>query len=110
MTDQPFAISVTDLAHLRETSQDHVLLDVREPWEAEICAIAGSAHVPLATLAGRVDDLPRDRPIVALCHHGARSARATAFLRSQGFAAAVNLEGGIDAWALQIDRTMARYD
>ncbi len=110
MSDLPFAITVTELARMRTDRESICILDVREPWEIEICAIAGSTSVPLGALAERVDRLPHDRPIIVLCHHGGRSARATAFLRSQGLALAVNLEGGIDAWALEVEPTMRRYD
>lgn len=58
---------------------------------------------------GALDRLDPDRPVVALCHHGMRSLRVAAFLRQNGFAQAVSLAGGIDAWARQIDPAMARY-
>jgi len=103
-------MDVEALDALRRAGTPHRVLDVREPWEVEICAIDGALHVPLADLPGRLDELPADRPIVVLCHHGGRSARAVGFLRSKGFASAVNLGGGIDAWALRVDRAMARYD
>ena len=54
-------------------------------------------------------ELPRDREIVLMCKSGARSARATEFLMKQGFTSVFNLEGGIAAWASEIDREMTRY-
>ena len=110
MQEAAFSITVQDLARMRDDGEPVCILDIREPWEVAICAIPGSMHVPLAKLAQCVDDLPSDRPVVALCHHGARSARATTFLRSKGLALAVNLEGGIDAWAVRIDPTVRLYD
>ena len=85
------------------------LLDVREPWEAQIASLDGSRLLPLGELAGRLDELPRERPLVVYCHVGIRSAHAVAFLRAQGFTAASSLAGGIEAWSREIDPTMPRY-
>ncbi|NNG04144.1 MAG: sulfurtransferase [Inquilinus sp.] len=85
------------------------ILDVREPWELKICAVAGSLDIPMAQVPSRVDALPRDGMLVVMCHHGARSLRVTEWLRANGFDNAINLAGGIDAWAAQIDDTMTRY-
>jgi len=74
-----------------------------------VCLIAGSIEIAMAALPGALDRLDPDRPVVALCHHGVRSLRAAAWLRQQGFAQAVSLAGGIDAWARQVDPAMARY-
>jgi rhodanese-related sulfurtransferase len=63
----------------------------------------------MAFLPAAVDSLPDDRDLVVLCHHGVRSALAVRWLRDQGFDRAVNLEGGIDAWARRIAPDMRRY-
>lgn len=86
-----------------------VILDVRESWEIELSAIEGSIYIPLGLLPMRVGELPKDRPLVVLCHHGFRSAQATAWLRNQGFDTAMNLSGGIDAWARRIDPSLKVY-
>jgi rhodanese-related sulfurtransferase len=65
--------------------------------------------VPLAQLPATAATLPRDRMLVVLCHHGMRSAQATSWLRRQGFDKAVNLAGGIDAWAREIDPAVPTY-
>ena len=102
-------IDVETLDRLRRKSAGIHLLDVREPWEREICAIEPSIDIPLGLLPEQVDSLPAGGVLVVLCHHGMRSLRATLWLREQGYHAAVNLDGGIDAWADRIDRTMVRY-
>lgn len=102
-------IDVETLDALRQSGADITLLDVREPWEREICAIDESLAIPLGHLPDRLDGIPQGGVVVVLCHHGLRSLRAASFLNRQGFPAAVNLEGGIDAWADRIDRTMTRY-
>jgi rhodanese-related sulfurtransferase len=107
--DIPLQIGVEDLDGMRQAGTAMALLDVREPWEVEICRIEGSIDIPLGDLQERVGELPRDRPLVVMCHHGGRSAHATAWLRRNGFDNATNLEGGIDAWAREIDQTMKVY-
>jgi rhodanese-related sulfurtransferase len=102
-------IDVDALKQLRDAQADIQLVDIREDWERALCLIAGSIEIPMATLPGALDRLDPDRPVVALCHHGVRSLRAAAWLRQQGYAQAVSLAGGIDAWARTIDPAMARY-
>lgn len=86
-----------------------LVLDVREPWELAICRLADATSIPLGHLVARVGELPSDRPIVCMCHHGARSQQAAMFLARSGFADVYNLSGGIEAWADQVDPTMQRY-
>ena len=85
------------------------LLDVREPWEFEVCRIGGSRLVPLSQLPARLAELDPGRPTVVICHHGVRSLRAAAYLEHCGFGDVVNLSGGIDAWARTVDQGMAVY-
>ncbi|MDH6181535.1 molybdopterin/thiamine biosynthesis adenylyltransferase/rhodanese-related sulfurtransferase [Microbacteriaceae bacterium SG_E_30_P1] len=89
-------------------ADDSVLLDVREPWEAEIASIRGSVLIPLGELSTRFEELDRSRPVVVYCHHGVRSASARQFLVEQGYRA-THLAGGIDLWARRIDPEMERY-
>jgi rhodanese-related sulfurtransferase len=85
------------------------LLDVRTPEEWEICRLDGARLIPLQTLPAHTADLGKDTEIVVYCHTGKRSATAVAFLRREGFARAVNLVGGVAAWAAEIDPAMPRY-
>ncbi len=84
------------------------LLDVREPWEAEIATIPGSLLIPLGALPLALDRLDRSLPIVAYCHHGIRSEAARALLAEAGFDAN-HLAGGIDAWSTEVDENVPRY-
>jgi len=86
-----------------------VVVDVREPWEFERCRIAGSLPIPLAQLPTRRAELPADRDLVLVCHHGSRSQHAAMWLAQNGFANLHNLRGGVEAWALEVDPAMARY-
>lgn len=105
----PFDIDVQTLARLRGSGEALTVVDIREPWETDICLIEGSRRIPMRTLPERVTELPEEGLLVVVCHHGARSAQATAWLRSRGVEQAVNLQGGIEAWALSIEPDMARY-
>ena len=79
-----------------------LVLDVREPGEFDsvLGHIAGALLLPLGELGGKLDTLPRDRPVVAVCRSGARSARATQMLEQAGLRAA-NLAGGMLRWRAQ---------
>jgi rhodanese-related sulfurtransferase len=103
------AIDVEDLHRRRGAGEAIALLDIREAWEQALARFEDSIDLPLETLPQRAAELPRDRPLVVICHHGMRSARATQWLRANGFENAVNLEGGIDAWARRIDPAMRTY-
>jgi len=86
-----------------------VLLDVREPWEVEVCAIAGSRNLPMMQVPDALATLDRETPIVVVCHHGVRSLQVANFLVQSGFEKVINLSGGIDAWARDLDPGMATY-
>lgn len=86
-----------------------VLLDVREQWEYGVCHIAGSRLVPMGVIPAQVDELDPALETIVICHHGVRSARVGAFLESRGFRDVVNLEGGVAAWAEQVDPGMPTY-
>ncbi|MDB5392661.1 MAG: thiosulfate sulfurtransferase [Rhodospirillales bacterium] len=106
---EPFEIDSLTLKERLDGENPPAVLDVREPWELEIASIEGALSIPLGELTGRATELPRDRPLAVMCHHGGRSAQATAWLRNQGFDRATNVAGGIDAWARTIDPTLSRY-
>ena len=106
---RPDAISVRELADVRSAGKEYAVLDVREARELEICRLDGALHVPMAEIPAQTDNLPTDQLLVVICHHGARSQMVVDFLRNAGFDNAVNLDGGIDAWACDIDQSMRRY-
>ena len=109
MNDVPDAIDVQELHEWRRSGRELTLLDVREPWELEICQFPDALAIPLQTLPRRGAEIPTDRPVVVLCHHGMRSLQAVGWLRRNGVANAVNLTGGIDAWAREIEPKMGIY-
>lgn len=106
----PLEVSVTDARDLLADPQHRaVLLDVREPFELDIARVAAAQAIPMREIPQRLADIPRDRPVLVLCHHGGRSLRVTHFLRAQGYEKVSNVAGGIDAWAEQIDPSLRRY-
>jgi rhodanese-related sulfurtransferase len=102
-------ISVRELSELRTAGSRHCVLDVREADELVICRLEGSLHIPMSDIPARIAELPTGRPLVVICHHGVRSRGVVGFLRNAGFDNAVNLDGGIEAWACEIDQSMPRY-
>ena len=104
-------ISVAELQRLRALPQPPRLIDVREPDEWEIARIAGAELLPLSQWPAIVETQLADpeEPLLVLCHHGGRSARATEFLLRNGFSHVTNVAGGIDAWSCEIDPTVPRY-
>jgi adenylyltransferase/sulfurtransferase len=86
-----------------------LLLDVREPHEWEIARIDGARLLPLGQLPARLGEIDPHAAIVTYCHRGVRSMRALEILRGAGFGNVRSLDGGIDSWALEVDRTMDRY-
>lgn|SRR5512143_1054716 len=104
-----FTISPKELKARIDKGDQLVLLDVREQWEFDLAKVNGSTLIPLGTLPQSLSKLSRDSEIVAICHHGMRSADATNFLLQQGFPNVKNLVGGIDAWSAQVDGSVPRY-
>ncbi len=90
-------------------SNKPLLLDVREPWEYRLCHIDGSRHIPMRHIPEIIDQLPADEDIIVICHHGIRSRAVCHYLEQQGFSSTINLTGGVDAWARQVDTSMQTY-
>lgn len=86
-----------------------VLLDVREPFELQVASVEGALHVPMMQVPARLGDLPRDKPVLVMCHHGGRSQQVADWLLAQGYAGVQNVAGGIDAWADEVDASVPKY-
>lgn len=85
-----------------------LLLDVREPSEVAVASVGGAVHVPMRQVPARLGEIPRDRPVLVLCHHGGRSQVVADWLQAKGYRAA-NVAGGIDAWADEVDPSVPKY-
>jgi len=104
-------LSVVELARWRADAlrAAPLLVDVREPWEFAYCRIDDSISLPLGELTRRQSELPRDRQLVLICHHGRRSQHAAMLLAGAGFSQVHNLQGGMEAWAVEVEPAMRRY-
>ena len=102
-------ITVEQLAALQPEWEKVVLLDVRDPWEVEICRLPGSVNIPMNDIAQRAQELDQEARTVVICHFGMRSLEVSAYLEASGFKDISNLEGGLDAWAERVDEDMPRY-
>jgi rhodanese-related sulfurtransferase len=108
----PVEIDVRSVKQMLDGREKFVFLDCREPSEVATAKIAGTTHIPMREIPARLAEISasKDERIVVHCHHGGRSLRVTHFLRQQGFEQAQNLTGGIDAWSLEIDSGVPRYE
>lgn len=101
-------ISAVDTAFLLK-STNAAILDVREENELSICRMEGALHIPMAEVPDRYAELPKDVPLIVFCHHGMRSLKVVEYLKARGLENAINLTGGIHAWANEVDAEMPRY-
>ncbi len=97
------------LARLMEENPDIFILDVREPFELDICRIKGSHEIPLGQLQARFSEVPQDRKVVVHCKSGARSAQAVEILKNNGYTNVKNLAGGILQWIDDVDQSLSKY-
>lgn len=95
--------------YLDRTEEPPLLLDVREPWEYQVCHLPNSQLVPMRHIPTALDQLEPGRETVVICHHGIRSAAVARFLEQAGFTNVINLDGGVAAWAREVDRGMPTY-
>lgn len=103
------SITVTELKALKDQGADFQLIDVRETYEHDICAIDGEL-IPIGEIPANVDRISRTKQVVVHCRSGARSANVINFLESNyNFDNLYNLTGGILAWADEIDPAMEKY-
>lgn len=99
----------SEIVALLASDAPPMILDVREPWEFELAHLEGTELVPLATLPERANALDPHRTYALLCHHGMRSEMAANWLVQHGFTKLINIDGGIDAWSLEVNPAIPRY-
>jgi rhodanese-related sulfurtransferase len=103
------SISVQELKAWKDENKDFQLIDVREPYEVEICTIDGVA-IPMNEIPSRVEEIVADKPVVVHCRSGKRSANVIEFLeQNYQLENLFNLEGGILAWIDEVDSTLEAY-
>ena len=102
-------VTVEELKQMQDRGQMPALLDVREAHEYALSDLPGAIKIPLGALPRSLDRIPKDRDLVVYCRTGGRSGNAVQFLRQSGYDKAVNLAGGVNAWAERIDPSMRKY-
>jgi rhodanese-related sulfurtransferase len=102
-------ISVSELQKKKNAGESFLLIDVREPWEYEVCRIEGAKLIPMRTIPANLQQLDVDQDVICYCHHGMRSLDVAAWLRAQGIETAQSLAGGIERWSVEIDPAVPRY-
>jgi rhodanese-related sulfurtransferase len=101
-------MSATELyAYLQNT--EPMLIDVREPWEFDICQLAGSINIPMGQITQHLETIRQASETVMICHHGVRSMNVIQYLLQQKIDRLINLDGGVDAWAREVDPDMPLY-
>lgn len=106
----PKKLSPRELADRLDAGEDLFLLDVRERPEYDLCHLDGAVLIPVGMIPNNRKRIPTDRPVVVYCHHGIRSANVANYLYAQdGLTNLYNLDGGINAWAREIEPAMATY-
>jgi rhodanese-related sulfurtransferase len=101
-------VKVEELVRMRNEQVQHQLIDIREPYEAEICNIGGDL-IPMSELLDHATEIKTDIPVIIHCKSGKRAAAAVDALNRRGFTNVHNLEGGIMAWIEQIDTSLEVY-
>lgn len=102
-------ITVKEFKARLDEGEKFFLLDVREPHEAEISSMGANLLIPKGVVRQRLNEIPRDIPLVVHCRTGARSGDVVRWLENEGYTNAVNLLGGINAWATKIDTSLPTY-
>lgn len=101
--------TVQEVADLLKSPQPPKLIDTRESPEWELAHLPGSEPLTQALIDDVLKTWDRNISIVTVCHHGVRSMNMAKFLKQQGFTNVRSMKGGVEAWALEIDRSMPRY-
>jgi rhodanese-related sulfurtransferase len=111
------AITVQEVARKRADGDQFILLDVREPHELARATLGEEVlNVPLSEIAmAQLDAFPpqmledKETEVVVMCHHGNRSAQVTVWMLRNGWSNVLNMHGGIEAYAREVDATVGRY-
>jgi molybdopterin/thiamine biosynthesis adenylyltransferase/rhodanese-related sulfurtransferase len=103
------SLSVQELQQWLSTGKPLQLLDVRENYEWDICHLPQARHIPMGAVMAALPQLKQQVPVAVLCHHGMRSLAVARQLANAGFQPVYNVEGGIHAWAVELDEQMATY-
>ena len=96
-------------SYLETCDEQPLLLDVRQPWEFDVCNIENSVLIPMSKISSEASSLDFDRETVIICHHGIRSRSVARYLEQNGFNNIINLSGGMAQWAKTVDKQTPTY-
>jgi adenylyltransferase/sulfurtransferase len=102
-------ITPSEVKSLLNRNENLLLVDVREPWETQLCSLPGAQLIPMGAIPANLQKLDVEGDVICYCHHGVRSLDVAVWLRSQGVTGAKSMTGGIDRWSAEIDPTVPRY-
>jgi rhodanese-related sulfurtransferase len=86
-----------------DAGEDILIVDVREDWELRQSRVSRAIHIPMDDIPAALDRIPKDKPVVIMCHVGERSAQVVFWLQTKGYTNVYSLEGGISRWARDVD-------
>jgi len=113
MIDQVRPAQLPAWLQTAETEGIPLVLDVREPSELNLACVKANGFellaIPMSAVPLRLAELDPERPVACLCHHGGRSMQVASFLQRQGFTKVANIAGGIHAWSVEVDPSIAQY-
>lgn len=93
-----------------QAGEEFTILDCREAFELRLASLQQPVlHVPLGMMEDHADELPKDTPVVVMCHHGVRSMHGAAILIQAGLTHVCSMSGGIDRWSIKVDPKVPRY-
>jgi adenylyltransferase/sulfurtransferase len=102
-------ITPSELKQKMDAGEEFFVVDVREKWELAIAALPFARHIRMIEILARQHELPREVPIVVMCRTGSRSSRTIEMLQLHGFTNLLNLDGGILAWAREVDPSLPEF-
>jgi rhodanese-related sulfurtransferase len=108
--EQKIQIAPEELSRRLQEPNPPVVVDVRSREEWDAVHIEGSEFLTQELMQQMMTDWPKDREIVFMCHHGVRSLDAASYFAGHGFSNVKSLSGGIDAWSVQVDPALPRYN
>ena len=98
-----------EVCQLETDKPQPLLLDVRQPWEYDVCKIENSVLIPMSQIPAEFALLDFDRETVVICHHGIRSRSVGRYLEQAGLSNIINLSDGVAQWAQTDDTQMPTY-
>ena len=102
-------IDVHKLDAMRKAGEAHTLLDIREVQEVDTSTIEGALHIAMSEFLDRLGEVPKEQPLVVMCHGGGRSSQVVQWMHANGYENALNPAGGINAWPTEIDAGVPTY-